>query len=142
MLLCNNNAAGILVSYIFTLNGYWWLFLAIITLWFPVYARSVKFRGHYRYLHLAVIMMSLTLALIPVVSAFATGGYTIFTFSSLLSVCYPKDSAVFFYTFVVPFCVVLPAGSTFNLLTLWKVIRIRKNIPSQVKRLMLHCVYL
>ena len=124
-----------MVNFIFTLYSYWWLFLTIITfwkIWFPANAKSSQAKGCNTYFHIAVVVLSLTLSMIPIGASLATGGYAINTFSSSLNVCYPRNSAAFFYSFVVPFCIILPTGSTFNLLTFWKVLRVKKHLIKQV----------
>ena len=83
-------------------------------------------------MHIGVVVLSLMLSLVPVVSTLASGGYVISVFPSFLTYCNPRNSAVFFYSFVLILCIVLPTGSTFNLLTLWNVLRVRKHTLKQV----------
>ena len=127
---------GILNTFVFTLLSYWWLFLAtniFWKVWFPVNARSAQVNGYTKYIHLTIVGLSLTLSIVPIGAAVATGGYVISSFPPFLNYCYPRNSATFFYSYVLPFCIILPTGSTFNLLTLWKVLSFRKHLLKQVK---------
>ena len=123
-------------TFIFTLYSYWWLFLAINIfwkVWFPHSSKRIQTRGYTKYLHIATVVLSLTVSCIPVAAALGTGGYVISSFPSFLSYCYPRNADTFFYSFILPFCLILPTGSTFNLLTLWKVLKVKKELINKVK---------
>ena len=122
-------------TFVFTLYSYWWLFLAISIfwkVWFPDHARRVKGQGYTKYLHIATVFVSLTASAIPVAAALGTGGYVISSFPAYLNYCYPRNAGIFFYSFILPFCLILPTGCTFNLLTLWKVLKVKKDLLKNV----------
>lgn len=127
--------AGIINSFVFTMNSYWWFFHTMTIfwkVWFPIHARNFKVNGHIKYLHLIIIGLALTFPIIPVGAALGTGGYVISAYPPSLNYCFPRSSDTFFYTFILPFCIIFSIGTTFNLLTLWKVLRIRKQLSSEV----------
>ena len=85
-----------------------------------------------KFIHISVLVISLVLSLIPVAAALGNGGYTITIFSVYLSFCQPRNINVLFYAFVLPFCINQPAGSTFNLLILYKVLSLKKQLINKV----------
>ena len=132
--------AGVINIYIFTLYCYWWLFLAINifwNVWFPVNAKSIKTQGYIKFFLISIVVFSLTVSIIPIGAVLGTGGFIISSFPSFLSYCFPRNPDTLFYSFILPLCIILPTGSTFNLLTFWKVLRVRKHLLSQVHNLLL-----
>ena len=122
-------------TFIFTLSGYWWLFLAINIfwkVWFPHSSKRFKTQGYTKHLHIATVVLSLTVSCIPVAAALGTGGFVISSFPSFLSYCYPRNADASFYSFILPLCLTLPTGSTFNLLTLWKVLKVKGDLINTV----------
>lgn len=112
------------------------MFLTIMMfwkVWFPTNAKRAEINGNIKYIHIAVAAISLVLSLIPVATALGTGGYVISSFPVFLNYCYPRNSAVFFYAFILPFCINLPIGSTFNVLTLYKVLSLKQRLINKVK---------
>lgn len=103
--------------------------------WFPTNAKGAKVNGYIKYIHGAIVTISLVLSLIPVGTALGTGGFVISVFPAYLNYCYPRNAASLFYSFILPFCITLPIGSTFNLFTLWKVINIKKHTLNKVSSL-------
>ena len=85
-----------------------------------------------KYIHVAIVVVSILLSLIPVCAALGTGGFVISSFPVFLNYCYPRNSATFFYTFILPFCINLPAGSTFSVLTLYKVLDLKQKLLRKV----------
>ena len=115
--------------------GYWWLSLSIMIfwmVWFPTNARNAKVKGYTKYMHIAIVATCLALSMLPVAIALGTGGFVISSFPVYLSNCYPRNPAVFFYSFILPTCIVLPAGCTFNLLTLYKVMSLKQHLLNKV----------
>ena len=105
--------------------------------WFPANLTGVKVTKYTKYIHGVIVAISLVLSLIPVGSALGTGGYVISVFPAYLNYCYPRSAATFFYSFILPFCITLPIGSTFNLFTLWKVINFKKHLLNKVMYLLI-----
>ena len=122
-------------SFIFTMMSYWWFFHSLTifwTVWFPIHARNFKVSGYLKYLHLVIVISSITIPIIPVGVALGTGGYVISVNPPHLNFCYPRSPVTFFYTFTLPFCIVFPIGVTFNLCTLWKLLRMKKLLSKHV----------
>ena len=129
------SSTGIINAFIFTLCSYWWLFLAIMIfwkVWFPTNAKNAEINGYTKYMHGTFVTISLVLSLLPVGTTLGTGGYIISVFPAYLNSCYPRNVAAFFYSFLLPFCITLPIGSTFNLFTLWKVLNVKKHLLNKV----------
>ena len=121
---------GIINSFFFTTISYWWFFHTLTifwNVWFPVHARSFKISGYTKYLHIAIILITLTLSTIPVGAALGTGGYVISVHPPSLNYCFPRNPDALFYAFIFPFCIVSPTGVTVNLLTVWKLLAISKQ---------------
>ena len=126
---------GIISTFLITSIGYWWLFLTIMIfwkVWFPTNAKNAEVKGYMKFIHIAIVVISIVLSLIPVAAALGTGGYTLFIFPVHLSFCYPRNLDVLFYAIDLPFCINLPAGSTFNLLTLYKVLNLKQQLINKV----------
>ena len=127
---------GMVHTFIFTVTSYWWLFLAsniFWKVWFPDSARRFTTQGYTKYLHIATVAVSLIASTFPVAAALGTGGYVITSFPAFLNYCSPRNLDTFFYSFILPFCLILPTGSTFNLLTLWKVLKVKQHLIKVLK---------
>ena len=90
-------------------------------------------QGTMKFIHISVLVISIVLSLIPVAAALGNGGYTITLI--YLSLCQPRNLDVLFYALILPFCINQPAGSTFNLLTLYKVLSLKKQLINKVASL-------
>ena len=126
---------GIINTFIYTSISYWWLFLTIMIfwkVWFPTDAKNAEVKGYTKYIHIVIVAISLVLSVIPVAAALATGGFVISSFPVYLNFCHPRNSDVIFYAFILPFCINQPAGSTFNLLTLYKVLSLKQHLINKV----------
>jgi hypothetical protein len=120
--------------------GYWWLFLTIMIfwkVWFPTNAKNAEVKGYMKFIHIGVVTVSVILSLVPVAAVLGTGGYTLYIFPVYLSFCQPRNLDVLFYSFILLFCINQPAGSTFNLLTLYKVLNLKQQLISKVANLKL-----
>jgi hypothetical protein len=100
--------------------------------WFPTNAKNAQVKGYMKFIHIGVVAVSVILSLVPVAAALGTGGYTIYIFSIYLSFCQPRNINALFYSLVLPFCINQPAGSTFNLLTLYKVLNLKQQLINKV----------
>ena len=103
--------------------------------WFPTNAKNAEVKGYTKYIHTAIVAISLILSLIPVAAALGTGGYVVSIFPVYLSFCHPRNLYVLFYVGILPFCINQSAGSTFNLLTLYKVLSLKKHLIKKVANL-------
>ena len=52
--------------------------------WFPTNAKNAEVKGYMKFIHIAIVVISIVLSLIPVAAALGTGGYTLFVFELLL----------------------------------------------------------
>jgi hypothetical protein len=100
--------------------------------WFPTNAKKAEVKGYMKFIHIGVVAVSVILSLVPVVAALGTGGYTLYLFPVHLSFCQPRNLDVLFYFFILPFCINQPAGSTFNLFTLYKVLNLKQQLINKV----------
>ena len=122
-------------NFIFTSLGYWWLFLTIMIfwkVWFPKSVKNAEVNGYMKYIHIAIAASSLVLSLLPIVTALGTGGFVISFFPVCLNFFYPHNFNVLFYAFILPLCINQPAGSMFNLLTLYKVLSLKQHFLNKV----------
>ena len=130
-----NLLIGIINTFIYASIGYLWLFLTIMIfwkVWFPTNAKNAEVKGYMKFIHISVLVISIVLSLVPVAAALGNGGYTITIFSIYLSFCESRNVDVLFYALILPFCINQPAGSTFNLLTLYKVLSLKKQLINKV----------
>ena len=116
------------------MRGYWLLshIIAVFwSVWFPVHARKIRRTRYIKLIHSITIAIVLTLSVIPVGVLFGTGGYVLSSNTISLSTCVPRNLTTAMYIFVLPICIILPTGITFNLFTVWKLLKMRLH-PSQV----------
>ena len=126
-------------AFIFTVGDCWWLFHTTSIfwkVWFPVHARQFEISGYTKYIHIATIVIALTFSTIPVGAAFGTGGYVINTLIPGLRNCVARNSDAYFYSFILPICIIIAIGITLILLTLWKILRMRLHRSNQVQQKM------
>ena len=100
--------------------------------WFPTHVKNAEIKGYMKFIHISVLVISMVLSLIPVAAALGNEGYAITIFSIYLSFCQPRNLDVVFYAFILPICINQPAGSTFNLLTLYKVLSLKEQLINKV----------
>ena len=89
--------------------------------WFPIHAKTSERTLWYKMIHIFIIITAAVGPIVPIVSAFATGGYTVITFPPIFA-CFAGNPAAAFYPFIMVFFVVFPTGLTLILLTIWKLI--------------------
>ena len=126
---------GLINTFIYTSIGYLWLFLTIMIfwkVWFPTHVKNAEIKGYMKFIHISVLVISIVLSLIPVAAALGNEGYTITIFSIYMSFCQPRNLDVVFYAFILPICINQSAGSTFNLLALYKVLSLKKQLINKV----------
>lgn len=130
--------AGTVNTFIPMMINYLWLFHTIAifwNVWFPIRARHFDVHGYTKYMHIVVVVIAFTLSVIPVGVAFGTGGYVISSLIPSLSFCVMRSLAVNYYALVLPICIVFPFGITFNLLTVWKLLRMRQHSKQVASKL-------
>lgn len=129
--------AGAGTIFSLTIRGYWWLSHTIAvfwSVWFPFQTRKILNHrtGYTKFIHFATVVIVFTLSVIPVGAIFATGGFVLSSYTVSLSAnCIPRNLTAASYIFSLPICVIVPTGITFNILTVWKLLKIRLR-PNQV----------
>ena len=132
---------GIINTSIYTSIGYWWLFLTIMIfwqVWFPTNAKNAEAKGYTKYIHIVIVAITSVLSVIPMIAVLRSGGFVISNFPVYLNFCHPRNSDVLFYAFILPFCITQPAGSTFNLLTLYKVLSLKQHLINKVANIIMN----
>ena len=87
---------------------------------FPFHARSFKTKGHLKYLHLALLLLSLILPWGAVIVAFDKGVYGRFPPIT----CYSGSNSVILYALTWPFCIFLAIDVSLIAIVLWIIIRL------------------
>lgn len=128
---------GVVNNFVFTLNGYLWLFHTIVTfwkVWFPFHARQFDHQGHTKFIYVEIVIAVTIIPVVPIGAIFGTGGYVITAFPPSLSICYARNIAAVIYAFFLPFCIIFPIGSTLIVFTIFKLSNIKKlNSANQVQ---------
>ena len=112
------------------MRGCWWFCHTVAifwSVWFPVHTRQLHLNGYIKATHIFTVIVALTLPTIPVIVLFGTGGFVLSSFTVSLSTCIPRNLIASLYVFVLPLCIIVPVGITLNLLTVWKLLRMRLN---------------
>ena len=89
--------------------------------WFPINARSFERTVWHKVIHIVIVIVAVTGPVVPIASAFGTGGYKVTNFPPTFA-CFASNPAAAFYPFIMVFCIVFPTGLTLILLTIWKLI--------------------
>ena len=134
--------AGISLTYILFQLAIWWLFHTSALLWkvgLPLHARSFQKSGKTKYIHIACVIVGVVSPLVSVIAlmanygvetdsaaVFATGGlgFGMDRFPPLL--CSGGDSAVFYYSNILPINLIFFVGITELILLFAIVHKVRK----------------
>ena len=122
---------GIVFTYVYGQLTVWWLCHITAMFWalkFPFQAHKFDVTGKTKYLHLTVVVLGLTLPWIPVIVAFATGGFAIGRFPPVT--CFGKNRDGSFYGLVVPLAIADATGLTLLLLIFWIIFKVRLAIEN------------
>ena len=95
---------------------------------FPFHARTFQQKGHFKYLHVGMVVVAIVLPFVAVAVLIGTGGSTIPFFPPFL--CVAKKIDVLFYTFVPPGCLLLGIGVALIVTIFWILIH-RTKTPQQ-----------
>ena len=121
---CTVLIAGVVYHFVYTSISIVWTFLTLMVfwkVWFPIHARTFDHTLWYKMIHLVIVITAIVGPVVPIASAFATGGYTVTNFPPIFA-CFASNPAAAFYPFILVFCIVFPTGLTLILLTIWKLI--------------------
>ena len=97
-----------------------------------------KSRENMKFIHITIVAFSIIvhLFLLPLHLELEAIHYLFFQFISTFASHETYTIIdVLFYAFILPFCINQPAGSTFNLLTLYKVLNLKQQLINKVTNL-------
>ena len=112
---------GALFLYAVLVISLFWLFQTAVYFWvviYPVNFRSFKTSGKLRNIHLVSVIVSLSLPAVPVIAICQGDG---FIKSHFASKCIPQDMDLYFYSFSVPFVLIIICGISFLVSTMWYI---------------------
>ena len=115
--------AGLLFSYGTLVQALFWFFHIIILFWgikFPFHAKRFETRGYLKYVHIAMVVLAIFLPCGYIAAVAATGGATIARFPPLF--CFARNVDAYFYSLVVPICIIDGAATSLLLVILWSLI--------------------
>ena len=104
----------------------------VIIFWgivFPFHAKSFERRGYFRYIHIIMVVIAITLPWASLGTFFGTGGMTIAQFPPFL--CAAKNSDANFYALILPECIINATG--ISLITIILSIIITKGRNSKLR---------
>ncbi len=116
----NTSHTGAVFHYTMLQMAVWWLLYVLMLLWtvrFPLQVRSFGKSHWFKVLHIACVTLALLVPLIPVIAAFATGGFNNTNFPPHF--CTGRDSEATFYSLMVPIMIVLQIGVAVLTLIFW-----------------------
>ncbi len=114
--------AGVVFYHILLQLLLWWLFHVTMLFWnirFPLHARIFK-ESHpstMKCIHIACVTLALLVPCIPVIAAFATGGFFNSSYPALL--CIGRNIDATFYSLVVPLIITMQIGVTMLIVIFW-----------------------
>ena len=94
---------------------------------YPFSYRRIQKTKYFKLIHIAVLVISLTLPWIPGVIVISIDSYAIPTFPPYHS-CFPLDSVNVLFTFIMPACVVLCVGDTLVILIMWNLCKNKRQV--------------
>ena len=94
---------------------------------YPFSYRRIQKTKYTKLIHIAVLVISLTLPWIPGVIVISNNGYVIPTFPPYHS-CFPYNRDHVLFTFIMPVCVVLCVGDTLVILIMWNLCKNKRQV--------------
>ena len=116
-------------TYVYWQLTIWWLCHITAMFWglrFPFQAHKFDVTGKTKYLHLTVVVLGLTLPWIPVIVAFATGGFVITRLPPGPVTCFGKSFTAFHYSLIFPAAIADATGLTLLLLIFWIIFKVHE----------------
>ena len=114
--------SGALFLYAVLVISLLWLFQTAVYFWvviYPVNFRSFRTSGRLRIIHLVAVIISFTLPAVPVVAICLGKGFVYSIFAP--NKCALLDVDTFFYSFSIPFVIVIICGLSLLVTTLWHI---------------------
>ena len=99
-----------------------WLFQTHIFLWailWPLHFQSYKATNKMKYIHIAVVAISLTVPAIVALISYFAGGYGISSLSNYR--CFALDTETLFYAILVPVDIIMILGISQIIIIIWNV---------------------
>ena len=97
---------------------------------FPFHAKQFESRGHFRYVHVMMVIVAVLLPLESLGAILGSGGVIIPRFPPIL--CFAKETDVSFFSFVLIVSIVMAMGVSMIAIILWVLIaklgRLQKNL--------------
>ena len=115
--------SGAVFNYIALQAIFLWLFhiLAIFCgVKFPMRAKAFEKNGYFRHCHFIMLAIAVVVPFIPVAAVLGTGGSAVTNFPPFQ--CYARSSDVFYYTYILPGCILMGTGITLLILMLHVII--------------------
>ena len=91
---------------------------------FPFHYKNMKQRGHFKYVHIGMVLIALLLPLVPVGIVFGNGGFTIAFFPP--SIFLPEEQDVAFYAILLPYSIVMAGGISLIAVILQELVLVRR----------------
>ena len=120
---------GTVLYYILLQLALWWFFHVSSLFWkinFPLNAKAVESAHRIKYVHITMVLLALVLPFIPVIAAFATTGFVLSQFPSIL--CLGSNTNASFYSLVLPIQLLLQVGIALLIAIFWKIHKVRLAI--------------
>ena len=122
-----SSSAGIVIYYGLLQVTVWWFCHVVSLFWgiqFPFHARSFKAANRLKYIHIAMVAVSLVLPTIPVIVAFTAGspstrGFGITRFPPITCTSLQRDPT--FYSLVLPINILIGIGVPLVIIIFWTI---------------------
>ena len=118
--------SGVVNNITFTVIDIFWFSHTLVLfwkVWYPFHSKYIEHTRYYKFIHLGILLLVLTLPWIPVAASFATGGYTAITYPAFNN-CFAKNPDATFYSFIFPKCILFSIGITLIILVFWKLLKL------------------
>ena len=89
---------------------------------FPLQAQRHEVLGHFRYLHICVVVLAIVLPFGPIAGIFATGGFLPLYYPHI---CTTATSDTTYYAFSLPHSICTATGLSLLILLFWVLVRSR-----------------
>ena len=118
---------GVVFYYLFLEGSLLLLFHISSVFWgvkFPFHYKNTKQRGHFKYVHIGMVLIALLLPLVPIGIALGNEGFTIALFPPLI--CFVKEQDVLFYAILLPYSIVMAGGISLIAVILQELVLVRR----------------
>ena len=105
-----------------------WFFHIVAVFWgtkFPFHAKSFQRKGHFKYVHAAMLITSIVLPFVPVAVVQGTGGSTLAQIPAFL--CSARSPEAFFYSFILPVSIIVATGLSLVVLIFQVIVHVTQT---------------